>query len=1078
VSDASSGSLSDFRLPASACAEHGDEITRSISPRTDSSENEGDLELLRMNSKELEQQAIEFSRRVTSNLAQPAGIQNSGSNLLVDKVLGKDQSGSIGHEGVHHKKKGAFAGVFVPTCENMWGVLIFLRFYFIVGHAGVGQALCAVLLSFVVAFCTTSSMCAIVSSGGLVSEGGPYHMISRALGPCIGASVGVMYWLAITLLAVLEVLGAVEGVLMAAPKAEFGGCKQAYGSGMMALLVLFVWGGITFVTKLGVFFVFVVFFTLFSYYYGICVAPTVQEAQNNPWVTGLDLQTLELNWFSHYGSQNGAAVTFGVVLSVFFPCFTGILSGANRADVLRDPPKNIRQGTFGAIIFSLLMYSSFMILWGMVAEYPYLQGEERPVDHGERRLAGGSAGAHLVEEIVWNPFPHSAHAGIIISSLSQALQCLIVAPRLLQKISQDRIINALHPLAPLSKKGEPVRALFATYVVAGCLVLLGELDMVAPLLTMCFLVAYAMMNISCFCLTWLNSTAFRPKGIQKKRWRCWYLCTGGLGFLTCLSIMFTVNIFWALGAIVLSLSLYSYINWKLEAKEWGSAMDGIRFNLALNSLIQLEASQHQHVNWRPQVLILYRVHLAEELRGIKHHEILRFYSQLRKGNGFCVVACVLESDTRDQHSLRKAAIEKGIIKTIMKEESIPGFAEVVVAPSWSEGTNYIIQLTGVGGLSPNTVMLDWPDNWQNNSKKSMEFVSVLQTSLAERKAVLAVKGLVSMPMEPVYGTIDVWWMIHDGGFLILLSWLLVQHRVWRKCHLRVFTITEGVSEGQAKNAAEMLTKTLRHRRLFDVDVEVIIADDELLKPYSYDSTLRAEERHKFLERAQQGQPLDLRRTESIPLEIQDLFQMESVPESREMRQPGSLNSLGDHSGLGHIVVSDARRSSIDSCHGKSAPKSRPAEPVAKEQPPAQGQAVIDHGGDEEDVLEGSKSENEGSQSEPPPSPSQTSSSPRKRPHSRDLLHGMVGINNQPAVKEKRQAIVWDETTQECVDILNQIIFQRSKRAELVVVNLPELWGDTPDQVHHFMSYCEALTRNLERVLFVHATGQEIFDISS
>ncbi|CAD7935813.1 unnamed protein product, partial [Amoebophrya sp. A25] len=52
------------------------------------------------------------------------------------------------------KKVGAFAGVFVPTCENMWGVLIFLRFYLIVGNAGVSWALVAVFLSFSMAFLT------------------------------------------------------------------------------------------------------------------------------------------------------------------------------------------------------------------------------------------------------------------------------------------------------------------------------------------------------------------------------------------------------------------------------------------------------------------------------------------------------------------------------------------------------------------------------------------------------------------------------------------------------------------------------------------------------------------------------------------------------------------------------------------------------------------------------------------------------------------------------------------------------------------------------------------------------------
>lgn len=256
----------DDGMPAPESSPEGEHEIPRIQSK-DSDETDDEL-VRRMPSDEFANMAKEFEEKIASVKRAPSKTNkvptpssgNRDRNLLVDDVLG---DGDTKKGGSHHKKKGAFAGVFVPTCENMWGVLIFLRFYFIVGNAGVAQALCVVVLSFSAAFCTTSSMSAIASSGGLVSGGGPYFMISRAMGPSVGAAVGFMYWLAITMLAVLEVLGAVEGILMAAPNAEFSGCMQAYGSVLMLLLVLFVWGGISFVTKMGLFFVFVVFYTLF-----------------------------------------------------------------------------------------------------------------------------------------------------------------------------------------------------------------------------------------------------------------------------------------------------------------------------------------------------------------------------------------------------------------------------------------------------------------------------------------------------------------------------------------------------------------------------------------------------------------------------------------------------------------------------------------------------------------------------------------------------------------------------------------------------------------------------------------------
>lgn len=304
----------------------------------------------RIDSGELARQAKELTqnakKKVVANPTSDDETPKSKRSLLVESVLG----GQAKKENHKSHKKGAFAGVF----------------------AGIMHALLCVLISFTAAFCTTSSMSAIVSSGGLVSKGGPYYMISRALGPSVGASVGIMYWLAITLLAVLETLGAVEALLMAAPSLNFPGCKQAFGSGFMIMLVLSVWGGTSFVTRLGIGFVLIVFYTMASYYAGIATAPLTEAAMANPWVTGISWETFKKNWGPHYDEHTN----FGVVLSVFFPCFTGILSGANRADILKDPPRNIKDGTFGAIIFSFFMYSSFFLLWGCVADYRYLQGKE------------------------------------------------------------------------------------------------------------------------------------------------------------------------------------------------------------------------------------------------------------------------------------------------------------------------------------------------------------------------------------------------------------------------------------------------------------------------------------------------------------------------------------------------------------------------------------------------------------------------------------------------------------------------------------------------------------------------------
>lgn len=503
------------------------------------------------------------------------------------------------------------------------------------------------------------------------------------------------------------------------------------------------------------------------------------------------------------------------------------------------------------------------------------------------------------------------------------------------------------------------------------------------------------------------------------------MCTGLLGSCVCLSIMIIVSQLYAIVVLLCSFCLYLYINWRLEQAEWGSALDGIRYQLALNSLIQLEESGHHAVNWRPQVLVLYRIHLSEELKGIKHRDILRFYSYLRKGNGFAVVACVLESDTRDEHAMHKASIEKDVIKSIMKEEQIRGFAECVVAPSWSEGVNYIIQLSGIGGLAPNTILVNWPTKWKTQSRKASEFLSVVTTALASEKSVLAVKGLTEMPLDKVVGTIDVWWMIHDGGFMILLSWLLVQHRMWRNCHIRIFTITEGVSEERAKNAAKLLAETLRNRRLFDVDVEVVIVDDEMIQPYTYDWSLRVDQRHKFVQQLHGAQGLN---ADAIPLEIDDLFKMEE-----EVASVGSVGSpvnigkqkqvvSGKEGAAGQVAVCDAR--------ARKGSDDNVAEHVAKHM-------------------------------------------------SEHKMDANEANHDKPCVPKIGPALAsqdgdWDRVAS--FSKLNEMILLRSKRSQLVVMNMPDIWSTEEAEVKRFMTYCDTMTQGLDRVLFVHSSGHEVFEI--
>ena len=197
-----------------------------------------------------------MASRSTSELRSPSRSATrqytpGGSQL---PILNLDDDKKPHGKGGHHKKLGMFKGVLVPTCENMWGVIIFLRFYTIVGHAGMANTILIVTLSFMVAFLTALALSAIATCGTSHKLAGVYPMLARALGKEVATATGLIYFLGIVCLSVLECLGATEELFMVLPDLKFDSLEEknaerAFGSVFMVMLAAFVGGGIQLVSK-------------------------------------------------------------------------------------------------------------------------------------------------------------------------------------------------------------------------------------------------------------------------------------------------------------------------------------------------------------------------------------------------------------------------------------------------------------------------------------------------------------------------------------------------------------------------------------------------------------------------------------------------------------------------------------------------------------------------------------------------------------------------------------------------------------------------------------------------------------
>lgn len=478
-------------------------------------------------------------------------------------------------------------------------------------------------------------------------------------------------------------------------------------------------------------------------------------------------------------------------------------------------------------------------------------------------------GQLAVTQIAW-PHPYVILMGGLLSTLGASLQSLVGAPRILQGIAKDEVIPCFNRFAKLSARGEPETAILFTLGLAWFAVLIGNLDFIAPILTLSLVMCYFFINLACALHSLLGSPNWRP------RFKHYHWSISMIGCLLCLFVMIVSSWLYFIIAIFLASCIYKYIEFHGAEKEWGDGKQGLALSAARYNLLRLKTSEPHTKNWRPQLLLFCKLKPGAELEPpsaqasrlsapkaasaaqqragqaqllastpddplalrLAHPKLLTFASQLKAGKGLTLVSSVIEGDFKESAQLANRA--RCALQESMNEERVKGFADVLVAPSILDGLSHLIQTAGLGGLKHNTVIAGWPRHWRRQvsscnalptgsatseqqkppSTRAHQFIELMRNAQVSQNALLVVKGLDTWPesCDKLGGTIDVWWIVNDGGLLMLLPHLLRQHRTWKSCQLRIFTVAQ-----QSDNSAQMrqdLRNFLYHLRI-EAQVDIV-----------------------------------------------------------------------------------------------------------------------------------------------------------------------------------------------------------------------------------------------------------------
>ena len=673
---------------------------------------------------------------------------------------------------------GTFAGVFTPNILTILGLILFLRIGWVVGQSGLFGALLIIVIANLISLLTGLSLSAVATSME-VKAGGKYYMISRSLGLEIGGAIGIPLYFSQAISVAFYIIGFTEALTSLEFFASFD--PRLISTGVALIFGLIAYVGADFALKIQYFILAVLVAALLSFFAG-------------GWNTSIS-PTLTANY--------GPGINFWMVFAVFFPAVTGIAVGASFSGDLKNPSRSIPQGTLWSIIVTALVYLVSAIWFAFHLPPDILIDDNLAM----QRVA-------LAPSLIL--------AGVWASTLSSALGSVLAAPRTLQAISRDGV-TPKWMASQMGSPTEPRMAVLLTSVIAVGVIWLGDLNFVAPIITMFFLNTYGMINLVAGIEKLVGNPSFRPKFKIP-----WFVSM--LGAIGCYGAMFLINPLATVVAIVISYGIYFLLQRRHLERTWGDVRSGIWFAISRYALLNLEAQSWHVKNWRPNIIVFTG-------QPYNREQLVQVAEWLSRGQGIVTFFQFIIGDINElaRRGLRDTARKH--IRSYIQNRGMAAFAEAEIASSFKEGALTLVQAHGIGALESNAILM----GWSRTTAGQIAQLDLIRGLVYLRKSVL----LLSYDQEGGFGQhkiIDVWWRGRgrNADLMLLLAHVIKQHHVWEDAKIRLLRIITG--EGGVEQTRASMSQLLETVRVVAEPVVIVRSDTtkpitEVMTEWSHEADL-------------------------------------------------------------------------------------------------------------------------------------------------------------------------------------------------------------------------------------------------
>jgi len=678
------------------------------------------------------------------------------------------------------------APVFFTAISTILGAVLFLRFGMAVGTLGFWGAILIVILGHLITFPTALAISELATNTR-VEGGGEYFIISRSFGLKIGSTIGIALYFSQAISVAFYIIAFTEAF-----EPFFNWYFHQFGYelprqaisipalGILAYIILKK--GADLGVKALYVVVAILFISLLAFFLGKPIETT--EALRLPG--------------NNFGFFNRG--DFFLVFAICFPAFTGMTAGVGLSGDLKNPSKSIPYGTIMATVIGMILY--FFIIWKLS-----ISASQFDLNDNQLIMAQIALGGAFIIPL-----------GLAASTISSALGSIMVAPRTLQALASDKSFPFKRMNYFLAKgKGknkEPFNASIVSLTIAFIFVLMGNVDVVAQIIAMFFLITYGTLCLISFLNHFGSPPSYRPK--FKSRW---YFSLAG--FILSVWVMFMINPGYTLIAYISIVLLYLVIeHYNKDQKGLVNIFLGSLFQL--NRKIQVYMQKHQPESekgeWRPAAICI-------SSHSFERTKVLDLMKWISYQHGFGTYFHYIEGYYSKQTHQDSKQILNDLIK-IHNEENNGLYIDTMISPSYTSAIAQVIQSPSISGMENNMVVFEYDKNQPEEVGRILENISLIKAGdfdvciFASSSSSIRFKSDIHIWIRPTDYV--------NTNLMILLGYIILAHPDWKRSHLKIYSIC---APGLEEQTREELNNLIESGRL-----PITFANIEILAPAGNQNT--------------------------------------------------------------------------------------------------------------------------------------------------------------------------------------------------------------------------------------------------